>query len=535
MAMKDRVPQGCRHSNRVFHEVNTNSGNHSVMSKTRLASAVILTRGTDKEPEVFLVKRAPQLRFMGGYWAFPGGTLSEYDYLPGDESEDRTFIRCAMRELFEETGILPGDAGLEADIEIRNRARQELLQKDSSFDAWLRLVNGKAVPEGEFSYICSITTPPISPVRYQTRFLHVMSNCDTEPSIISGELIDGRFFRPADAVAAWERGEMEIAPPNLFLLRLMSSYNFPEFKKQAAIKTKEFSDGALHPVYFSPGIFMAPLKTPTLPPATTTNVYMAGTNILYLIDPATPYAEEQERLFAKMDELIDEGKQFASILLTHHHIDHVGAVTAASRRYQLPVRAHESTYKRIPEGFLPGEPLKEGDRIELGFAPDGTADWHLQVLYTPGHASDHLCFFESRYHALIAGDMLSTLSTIVIDPPDGHMRTYLESLHRLLELPIKKLYPAHGPIHDHGEKLIGKYIEHRREREQAIIRALGDKPRSLEQLLPKVYDDVDEGLLPVASRSLLAGLIKLEEDKACRKIGEKWQAVSGTGTIQQHE
>ena len=133
-----------------------------------------------------------------------------------------------------------------------------------------------------------------------------------------------------------------------------------------------------------------------------------------------------------MDDLINEGGRFQAILLTHHHRDHVGAVNAVSQRYRLPLRAHEETYRRIDAGFIPGEPLTDGDRLELGTAPDGSGDWHLNVLHTPGHAVDHLCFIDSRYHAAIVGDMLSTVSTIVIDPPEGHMHTYLDSLNRLL-------------------------------------------------------------------------------------------------------
>ena len=67
---------------------------------------------------------------------------------------------------------------------------------------------------------------------------------------------------------------------------------------------------------------------------------------------------------------------------------------------------------------------QDGDRLELGTAPDGSRDWHLKVVHTPGHAVDHLCFIDSRYHAAIVGDMLSTVSTIIIDPPEGHMGTY---------------------------------------------------------------------------------------------------------------
>ena len=213
-----------------------------------------------------------------------------------------------------------------------------------------------------------------------------------------------------------------------------------------------------------------------------------------------------------MDELIGEGRTFEAILLTHHHIDHVGAVNAVSRRYRLPVRAHKETYRRVDGDYITGEPLADGDRLELGTAPDGSSDWHLKVVHTPGHAVDHLCYIDSRYHAAIAGDMLSTISTIIIDPPEGHMRTYLNSLNRLLEIPVKTLYPAHGLPHQDGHSLIRRFLKHRQKREDAIKSALAGDPRSIDELLPDAYADVSADVYPVASRSLLAGLIKLEED-----------------------
>ena len=210
-----------------------------------------------------------------------------------------------------------------------------------------------------------------------------------------------------------------------------------------------------------------------------------GLDRLYIIEPATPDQAEQQRLFNKMDELIDEGKTFVAVLLTHHHVDHVGAVNAVSRRYQLPVRAHAQTYRRIDAGYLKGEPLQDGDRLELGTAPDGTGDWHLKVIHTPGHALDHLCYIDSRYDAAVVGDMLSTVSTILIDPPEGHMRTYLNSLNRLLSIPIKTLYPAHGAPHRDGHGLIRYFLKHRQDRENTIKSTLTAAPRSIDQLLPE--------------------------------------------------
>jgi len=496
------------------------------MSKVRLASSILLTRGSSKDMEIFLVKRSPQLRFMGDFWAFPGGTVIAEDQLSCNDPEEKTLVHCASRELFEETGILPGSCSYELDDVDRSRIRQELLDETSLRD-WLRLL-GQECPTNFLTPICMITTPPFSPVRYRTCFMHVNLPDASEPEIKTGELVEGKFFKPADAVGIWKRGEINIAPPNLFLLRLLAKHELSSFKKEAAVQAKKFAAGGLHSVFFSPGIFMAPQRTPTLPPATTTNTLIVGTDRLYVVEPATPEQEEQRHLFDKIDELIAEGKKFEAILLTHHHIDHTGAVNAVSQRYKLPVHAHPLTYGHLEEGYIKGQPLQDGDRIELGNAPDGSPDWHLKVIHTPGHAPDHICYLDSRYHALIAGDMLSTVSTILIDPPEGHMRTYLESLERLLEYPLKTLFPSHGGVHLDGAALIRKYLQHRKEREQVIIDTLatGTNAQTIENLVPVVYADVDKSIHGIASRSLLAGLIKLEEDGLCQLDKDGWRLIN---------
>jgi len=493
------------------------------MSEFRSASSIILTRGYGAELEVYLVHRSPQLRFMGGFWAFPGGTVMEEDYGDqGPEAMDHALINCGVRELFEETGILLGDGAETLSTGEKDELRSRLLN-DELPQGWLDLMQSGAKADDVLVRVCRITTPPFSPVRYRTSFLHAPLPDGMEPVIEAGELVAGQFMQPAVAVQAWERGELRLAPPNLLLLRLLSTHGLPDFTHEARLYTEPFENGALLPVYFTPGILLAPQPTPTLPPATTTNTLIVGQGKLYLVEPATYEVQEQQRLFDLMDRLTAQGGKFEAILLTHHHMDHIGAVTAVSRRYQLPVRAHSLTYDRIPGGYIRGDPLNEGDRIDLGTAPDGSGNWHLDVIATPGHAPDHLCYLESRYQAAIVGDMLSTASTILIDPPEGHMRTYLRSLERLLEYPIMTLYPSHGPVHFDGGKLIRRFLKHRGERELKLIKALTDTPRSIEELLPQAYDDVAEDVYPVAARSLLAGLIKLEEDGRCEQSGAGWK------------
>ena len=184
---------------------------------------------------------------------------------------------------------------------------------------------------------------------------------------------------------------------------------------------------------------------------------------------------------------------------------------------------HVLTLARLPRAVRDARELKGGERLELGRAPDGSADWGLEVHHTPGHDRGHLVFIEDRYRAALVGDLLSTLSTIVIDPPEGHMATYLDSLRRMTELELGVIYPAHGPAVKDGTRRFQAYLEHRRAREKKLVRALESGLSEREELLAVVYDDAPEPLRPVARRSLLAGLEKLVEDGRALEDGERWR------------
>jgi glyoxylase-like metal-dependent hydrolase (beta-lactamase superfamily II) len=166
--------------------------------------------------------------------------------------------------------------------------------------------------------------------------------------------------------------------------------------------------------------------------------------------------------------------------------------------------------------------------VPLGRSPDGRTGWELTAIHTPGHDRGHLCFAESRYGTAIVGDMLSTMSTIIVDPPEGHLATYLASLERLLTVPMTTLYPAHGPAFRDGHRLINQYLRHRRQRETALEKALQENGGTVEELLPKVYWDADRKLYPFAARSLLAGLQKLQEEGRATENGGRWSAASAT-------
>lgn len=497
----------------------------------RTAAAILLTRGAGPGLEVFLVERAPELKFFGGYLALPGGVLAVEDGLPADEAA--ALQACALRELFEEVGLvrhhLRGMAGSPQELRV---LRQAMVQKDAGAEgvrAWRQAIASAKTPP-PLPELCRIETPPFAPVRYDTVFFHAAlercrgSTLNMTPDVWPGELTGGRFWRATDALAAWREGSVLLVPPVVILLELLAANaDFDAFARSAKALAGDYRQGRLHQVRFSPGVVLAPLRSPTLPPATTTNCYVVGRDELWVIDPGSPDRSEQQRLVALLRELCTGSARISGILLTHHHGDHTGGVAELSRELDLAVRGHPLTLERTPGDFRRGAPLLDGDRVALGTAPDGRPGWEVVAIHTPGHDRGHLCFRETRYDAVIVGDMLSTVSTIVIDPPEGHLATYLQSLERLLREPMTTLYPAHGPAMRNGHKLIQKYLRHRTQRETTLVETLRQGSGTVADLVTKVYWDTDASMHRIAARSLLAGLQKLQEEGRAAEQGGVWR------------
>ncbi len=278
-------------------------------------------------------------------------------------------------------------------------------------------------------------------------------------------------------------------------------------------------DRAPHePFDVGPGFHVVPLLTPTLPPATHTNCVLIGHDEVVVVDPASPYEEEQARLLGVL-----EGRVVRGIWLTHHHPDHVGGVQALRDALDVPVRAHPATAARL-EGVLSiDEPLFEGDFEELG-------DLTVEALHTPGHARGHLAFRDRDRRTVVAGDLVAGQGTIVIDPPEGDMGDYLATLARLVLEGVGPVIPAHGPPLADGEGGILELIGHREHREAQVLSVLASLPgraaRSLD-LASTIYPEVPPMFHPLAARQILAHLLKLErEGKVDRPDGSR--GVPGT-------
>jgi glyoxylase-like metal-dependent hydrolase (beta-lactamase superfamily II) len=239
-----------------------------------------------------------------------------------------------------------------------------------------------------------------------------------------------------------------------------------------------------------------------------TGTYLLGRKPGLVIDPGPRVDEHRHAL----EQVLTKGKP-THILVTHRHHDHAGLAKPLSKATGAPVLAFGGATKdpvfeldgeSSQNGFSPDLSLAEGDVVEGD-------DYRLEVVHTPGHTSDHLCFVDHRHRRVFCGDHIMAWSTTVILPPDGHVGRYIESLERLLDYPDYVFWPTHGPpISDPGS-WIRELVAHRLEREQQLIDALAGAPRIVDTLVTRVYGDIDPRLAAPARASLMAGISWLLE------------------------
>lgn len=269
----------------------------------------------------------------------------------------------------------------------------------------------------------------------------------------------------------------------------------------------------------SDGVRVRSLRTPTLPPAAHTGCYVvgpsAGPGALIVIDPASPYPEEQAALDAFLDQEAADGRPVAAIALTHHHGDHVGGAAHLAARLGCPIAAHPETARRVRFGV--DLALDDGATLVAG---DVTA----RALFTPGHAPGHLCFVVGD--AIVAGDMIAGVGTILIDPDEGDMTAYLASLERMRAVGAATLLPSHGPVVTNADAKLREYVAHRLMREAKVAAAVRAHPGDARALVPHAYADTPPPLWPLAERSLLAHLAKLAHDGVARRDDDgTWHAA----------
>ena len=286
----------------------------------------------------------------------------------------------------------------------------------------------------------------------------------------------------------------------------------------------------------SPLIRRVVAKNPNPFTFTGTGVYLIGTGAVAVIDPGPTLDEHLDAVLGALD----DGERITRILVTHTHTDHTAGVA------KLVERTGATTYGFGPHGPVPDhDPLdtvsfdeyfsaeekeafdkawrdtpdelkREGP--DTDFIPDVTvADgdviegdgWTIEVVHTPGHTSNHVCFGLRDEKVLFTGDHVMGWATSVISPPDGDLYDYLASLEKLLERDDVRYWPTHGPAIEEPQDYVRSFIAHRRSREAQIVTALEEGPKTIKDLVPGMYAEVDKRLWRAAANSVYSHLLAL--------------------------
>ena len=546
----------------------------------RPAATLVLVRDMDYGMEVLMIRRTKMAEFVGGAHVFPGGGVDAADasaelaaHCEGlDDAEASRLLAldqgglaywaAALRECFEEAGLLlaQDERGEYADLSHPERAQvfahwRESVRSGRATLADLCREQRLRLAAGRMAYYSHWITQPGRPRRYDTRFFVALAPPRQTPSHDNSETVDHLWIRPAEALARHQRGEMHLVFPTIKTLESMMQFpkaddlmayarsprKMPVMAPRKA-RTREGEKvlvpgdyayaevGRLDPqgkgtvaAEIVPGrvtrlsnkVRRITAPNPGTMTGPGTNSYLLGTGAdIALIDPGPAIESHVEALLAAA------GGRIRWILVTHTHTDHSPAamLLKAKAGAELmgmppPLHGHQDPT------FRPDRVLAHGERIEV-------AGCALRVIHAPGHASNQLCYLLEEEKLLFTGDHIMQGSTVVINPPDGDMRVYLDSLRQLQGEDLAWFAPGHGFLMDKTQEVVERLLIHRLMRENKVLNAMRSAgTATLEALVPLVYDDVSERLYAVAARSLLAHLIKLKAEGRVKEAEGAWSCV----------
>ncbi len=542
----------------------------------RLAATLVVVRESPQGMQVLLLQRAERGDYRGGAWVFPGGAIDRRDRLchphcaEGADAEVSArlglppggldYCVAAIRECFEECGLLyaRGAGGALADLDGASGARlnawrEPLHRGEASLDAFCA-AEGLRLAVDELVYYSHWLTPTGRAKRFDTRFFVALAPPHQNAVHDGSEMIGSAWLRPAEALAMsdalklmgptratlnalthfdtahalmhWARQprDVQLINPRIGSGRqgtrpvLPTEYAWAELGRLDPLGHGTASYEILpgRAVKLSPHVIRVTAPNAGVMTGPGTNTYLVGggrRNEWAVIDPGPAMPEHVDAVLAAAPGPI------RWILATHTHIDHSPAANALHQHTHASVLGRVARHPdRQDDTFAPVRELAHGERLHCG-------DVTLRVVHTPGHASNHLCYLLEEEKLLFTGDHVMQASTVVINPPDGDMAAYLDSLRALLAEDIEWLAPGHGFLMAQPQSALQAIIAHRLRREAKVVNALRARgPAALEALLPAVYDDVDPRMLPVAARSLLAHLDKLRGDGMARQDGDRWAA-----------
>jgi len=541
-------------------------------ASTRDAATVLLLRDSADGIEVLMTRRSAQASFVPGAYVFPGGGVDAADGCCHALCQRRatqaalhlTQAVAAIRESFEELGILlarhaDGRWATQAEIESMNR-QAPLAEQCRS--------RGLTLAASDVFVLARWITDRDLPKRFDVPFLVARVPEGQNPVADESEQFEPVWIRPADALARHQAGTFFMIFPTIRTLERLQAFatvdavlracaidEAPLFTscpragllagREARFMEHELPFGELalvcpdgqivhaldwqteHPVALLKNVLRLTAPNPGAMTGPGTNSYLVGDpdSGYIAIDPGPADADHLERLYRAA------GGDIRMIVCTHSHPDHapgaqpLQALCRTAGRTVPPILGLPSApTARAASAFTPDRSLQNNELLTL-FSPGLEGDFAynaghtLRVVYTPGHAANHVCLVLLQDGLLFSGDHILNGSTTVVDPPDGDMNDYLASLGLLrsvcVEHDVHFILPAHGyAMGGPGNEALGvidRLKAHRLQREAKVLAAMQKLPNgTLDDWLALVYDDVPERLWPVARRSLLAHVARLE-------------------------
>ena len=532
---------------------------------TRPAATVLLLRDAQGGDglEVLKTRRSAQASFAPGAYVFPGGGIDALDAAPATHAAaDRrptqddlhlTQAIAAIRESFEELGVL---LARHADGRMADAQDIAAIDRHQPFAAQCA-ARGLRLAADSVYLLAHWTGDRDLTRRFDVPFLVARMPEGQEPVADETEQFEPVWVRPQDALARHEAGQFFMIYPTIRTLQRLAglastqavldavAHEQPLWVscpragllggKEARYMEDEAPFGELalvcpdgqivhpldwqaeRPVPLLRNVQRLTAPNPGVMTGPGTNSYLVGDPAtgFIAIDPGPADAEHLDKLWRAA------GGDIRMIVCTHSHPDHspgaapLQALCVQAGRAAPPILGLPSApTARAASQFTPDRALQNDELLVLsGQAPEGPITHTLQVLHTPGHAANHLCLLLQEDALLFSGDHILNGSTTVIDPPDGNMADYLDSLDRLdvacAEHGVEFILPAHGyvlggPIHG-ARSAIARLKAHRLAREAKVLAAMQALPEgSMEDWVRHAYDDVPPRLWPVAQRSLLA-------------------------------
>ena len=527
----------------------------------RPAATVLLMRDGPQGIEVLMTRRSMSASFAPGAYVFPGGGIDAADAQAHGMAQRRpkqsdlhlTQAIAAIRESFEELGIL-----LASHQDGRWADQSDIAQIDRKAPfAPQCQAKGLTLAADQVFVLAHWITDRDLPRRFDVPFLVARMPEGQTPVADETEQFEPVWVRPADALTRHAAGDFFMVYPTIRTLERLKAFASVDAVLQACAVNDEplwtscpragwlagnearymeheapfgelalvTPDGQIHhhldwktdqPVPLLQNVQRLTAPNPGVMTGPGTNSYLVGDpNTGYIaIDPGPADDEHLQRLWRAA------GGQIKAIVCTHSHPDHSpgAAPLQALCTLKPPILGLASKpTARANSRFTPERELADGEKLVLqGTGVDGEITHTLRVVHTPGHAANHLCLVLEEDGLLFSGDHVLNGSTTVIDPPDGHMGDYLDSLDKLASAceagGIEFILPAHGHVLGFAHQAITHLKAHRLKREAKIAAAMQALPQgSLQEWVEKAYDDVPPRLWPVAARSLQAHVDHIRE------------------------